>query len=205
MKHSSHHFLFAMLAVVSLCMNNIMASENKDRQPPPPPPPMEHKAPLGQQFNVRGRINALLENLRQNEPEEYQRLIKLRSQNREEYLKELWKKMPERENDNRQKIAETDRQCRKLGEKFQQAKTEQEKTDIKAELAALLEQSMELVLQDTKERLERVQAMLDHLNNNRERIIQQRLEQFLSGQTPAPPPPQEKPDRRQKRQGKPRK
>lgn len=187
MKHKLHYTLTCTLLMFSLCLNNLMANENKPGQAPPPPP-REHRIPLGQQFDVRARITALLENLRQNDPEEYQRLIKLRAENREKYLQELWEKLPERENDNREKIAETDRQCRELGKKFQQAGNEEEKEAIKAQLSTLLEQSMELVINDTKERLERVQGMLDHLNTNREKIMQQRLEQFLSGQAPMPPP-----------------
>lgn len=193
MKHTISTWFSCMLAVFSLCLNNALyageksipatTSEMASGQPPPKPP-------FGQPFNVRGRIHALLENLRNNEPEEYQRLMKLRAENREEYLKELWKKMPERENDNRRKIADIDRKCWSLGEKFQQAATDQEKDAIKAELSGLLEQSMDLVVQDTKERLERVQKLLDNLNTNREKIMQERLDQFLSGKPkPAPQRP----------------
>lgn len=201
MKHAIHLRIFCMLAVFALCMNGFLRAEEKTvtggapetelgQVPPmPPPPPGEHTSPpFGQQFNVRGRIHALLENLQKNEPEEYQRLMQLRTENREEYLKELWKKMPERENDNRKKITDIDRKCRELGEKFQNAATKQEKDAIKAELSALLDQSMDLVVQDTKERLERVQKILDNLNNNRGKIIQQRLEQFLSGKPAAQRP-----------------
>ncbi len=196
MKHAIHRKIFCMLAVFSLCVNgSLRAEENKipegapetelgQAPPMPPPPPGEHTPPpFGQQFNVRGRIHALLENLQKNEPEEYQRLMKLRTENGEEYLKALWEKMPERENDNRRKLIETDRKCRELGEKFQKAQNEQEKAAIKEELSALLDQSMDLVVQDTKERLERVQKILDNLNENREKIIQQRMEQFLSGKS----------------------
>lgn len=201
MKYTIHHWILCMLAAFSLCADYSLGAEKKNipattpetefGQPPmPPPPPGEHKLPFGQQFNVRGRIHDMLENLKQNKPPEYQRLMKLRSENREEYLKELWKMMPERENDNRGKIAEIDRKCWELGEKFQKAATEQEKEAIKAELSPLLDQSMDLVVQDTKERLERVRKILDNLNNNRGKIIQQRLEQFLSGK-PSPQRPEQ--------------
>ena len=193
MKRTIPTWFFCMLAVFPLCLNSALHAEEKsipatatETAPGQPPP----KPPFGQPFNVRGRIHALLENLQQNEPEEYQRLMKLRNENREEYLKELWEKMPERKNDKRRKIAEIDRKCWELGEKFQKAATEQEKESIKAELSGLLEQSMDLVVQDTKERLERVQKILDNLNGNREKIIQERRDQFLSGKPkPAPQRP----------------
>jgi len=199
MKYAIPNWFFCMLAMFSLCVNNTLRAEEKSipatapgselgKPPMPPPAPGERKLPFGQQFNVRGRIHTLLENLQKKEPEEYQRLMKLRNENREEYLKELWKKMPERENDNRKKIAEIDRKCWMLGEKFQKAATDQEKNDIKAELSVLLDQSMDLVMQDTRERLERIQKILDNLNNNRGKIIQERLEQFLSGKPAAQRP-----------------
>lgn len=201
MKYAIPHWLFCLLATFSLCVNDTLRAEEKNipatapetepgKPPMPPPPPGEHKLPFGQQFNVRGRIHALLENLQQNDPEEYQRLMKLRNENREKYLKELWGKLPEREreNDNRKKIAEIDRKCWELGVKHQKAATEQEKNDIKAELSVLLDQSMDLVMQDTRERLERIQKILDNLNNNRGKIIQERLEQFLSGKPAAQRP-----------------
>ncbi len=187
MKHTFYHCIFCILAALTLCLNSTLGAEEKNIPTTAPktelgqPPPGERILPFGQQFNVRTRIHEMLENLQKNEPEEYQRLMKLRNDNREEYFKELWKKMPERENDNRKKIAEIDRQCWELGKKYQKAATEQEKAAIKAELAPLLDQSMDLVTQDTKERLERVRKVLDNLNNNRDKIIQQRLEQFLSG------------------------
>lgn len=198
MSHKFQHRFFAILAIFLLCLSYAMAAEEKNA-----PPPAGHRVPLGQQFNVRDRIKTMLEDLRENEPEEYQRLMKLREENREKYLQELRQRMPEREDGRGRKITETDRQCWKLGEKFRQATSEQEKESIKAELSALLEQSMQLVIQDSKERLERIQAMLDHLNNNREKIIEQRFEQFLSGEKPFPP--LEKSSRRPNRPGKPRK
>jgi len=199
MKLHANHWLFACLSTCFfLCVHRIQAEENEmaqpepardeqmpPEQPPPPPPPGERNHPFAPQPNVRARVHALLEQLRKNEPGEYERLLRLRSENRQEYMKELWEKMPERKNDQRKKITEIDRCCRKLGDKFNKATSEEEKNAAKTELSTLLEQSLELVIQDTRERLEHVQKILDNLNENREKIIQQRLNDFLTGKKPA--------------------
>lgn len=196
--HANRWILCCLGACFFLCVHLIKAEETETKNPaparneqtspgrhPPPPPIGERKHPFATQFNVRARVHALLEQLRKNEPEEYERLLKLRSENRQEYLKELWEKMPEQKNEQRKKISEIDRHCWELGDKFNKASSEEEKNAAKKELSALLEQSLELVIQDTRERLERIQKILDNLNENREKILQQRLDDFLTGKNSA--------------------
>ncbi|MDD3695705.1 MAG: hypothetical protein PHG44_07035 [Lentisphaeria bacterium] len=133
---------------------------------------------LGQQYNLRNRVRLLMEYLQANEPEEFERLQKLKAEDREKYFHELWKKMPERENKKRDEVSRIEKQCHELAEKYRLA-PEAEKAAIELELGKMLERSMQLVIEDTEERLRGVQSALEHLNANKDKIILERLQKFL--------------------------
>ncbi|NMA42031.1 MAG: hypothetical protein GX946_01470 [Oligosphaeraceae bacterium] len=151
---------------------------NQERSPERPARRTSERNSSGYQHSMRSRVRQLMEDLQANDPKEYERLQKLKRQDRELYFQELWKKMPERENKKRDEINRIEKQCHELAERHRQA-PESEKKSIKKELNTKLERSMQLVIEDTEERLRSVESALEHLNANREKIINERLQKFL--------------------------
>lgn len=133
-----------------------------------------------EQNNIRLRLHEFLEQVKEKDPKEYERLVNLRKTNRQEYFREIRKKMPAGPNEKRRKMAEIDAETRQLAEKYKKTEDEKEKENIKKELESKLEQSMNLLIEDTKERLERIQDFLNGFTENYVEIKAERLSDLIS-------------------------
>lgn len=162
----------------------LLPLQAQPRRPQPPPPPAQG-GPAGERNEAeRGamRLRMLLENLKTTDPQEFKRLSQLQRDNREKFFEELKKKFPPRDNAKRHRIMEIERECWQLAGKIRQAPPEAQ-ADLQQQLKKLIAESLELVIGDTRERLQRVQSQLQDLEQKKEEISRQRLELYIS--TPA--------------------
>jgi len=136
---------------------------------------------------LEARFKMIMEYLKKNNPNEYERLMKLRDTDREKFAKEVWQHSPEY-SETREKIAALDNQCWELAKHYKDAITEAEKTDLKSQLRPLIDQSMELVIKDTQERLEKLQKQLDEMEKDQAKVKEKRLEYFLTNEPPVANP-----------------
>ncbi len=132
---------------------------------------------------LEARFNMIMEFLKKNNPAEYERLMKLREKDREQFTKEIWQHSPEY-SETRKKIAVLDNQCWELAEQYKNAITEAEKAKLKAQLQPLIDQTMELVITDTQERLEKLQKQLLEMEKDQAKVKEKRLEYFLTNERP---------------------
>lgn len=161
----------------------------------PQPQAPAQSGPAGERNEAeRGamRLRMLLENLKNTDPQEYNRLSKLQRENREKFFEELKKKFPPRDNAKRHRIMEIERECWQLAGKIRQA-TPEARDALQEQLKKLIAESLELVIADTRERLQRVQGQLQDLEQKKNDISRQRLELYLSTPAAEQPAPAEHP------------
>lgn len=167
------------------------------------PPPTERTGRPGD-----GRFRALtdadedqiIKFVEQHMPQHHQRLLDLRDTNPRRYrmtLRFLWPRvqrlraMPEATRKAHLREVQIKVQLYKTTRAYQTAESEGEKLQIKQDLRTLLgeqfnlEQTLQAYrLKQLQEQLKRLQEELEHRNANRQKIIDQRLEDLLSGQRP---------------------
>ncbi|NLZ64217.1 MAG: hypothetical protein GX902_10460 [Lentisphaerae bacterium] len=132
------------------------------------------------------RFHMIMKYLEKNNPSEYERLMKIRNSDREKFAKEIWQHSPEH-NETRQKIAELDKQCWDLAEQYKLTGTDSDKDKIKAKLQSLIDESTQLVIKDTQERLEKLQSQLQEMEKDQDKVKERRLEFFLTNDRPSRP------------------
>ncbi len=185
------------------------------QEPPPPPeapPAMQdvgkdgpgdgregrHWRRPGERWGRGEEIRELMEKLKQDDPKEYERLEALSKSDRMAYYKEIGNMLPPGPMRN-SKLGALEQQCRDLGKQDREAATDEDKARLKAELATAVKESFDVMLADSKKRLEVLQDRLAAMEAKEGEILAQRLEYFLSGSgrmpgparddAPPPPPP----------------
>ncbi|NLF94741.1 MAG: hypothetical protein GX564_12720 [Oligosphaeraceae bacterium] len=146
----------------------------------------ERRQRLRENFSERleERFQRIMKHLEKNNPAEYERLLKMRSSDRDKFAKEVWQHSPEY-SETRRKIAELDKQCWDLAGQYKKAITDADKDKIKAQLQPLIDESMQLVIKDTRERLEKLQTQLQEMEKDQDKVKEKRLEFFLTNDRPS--------------------
>lgn len=136
------------------------------------------------------QLRQMMERLRQERPEEFQRLEQLKKTDRAAYFEEIRKLMPRRPWFP-SKVEKLDRHCFDLSRQYRQARTEQEREAIRGELRKSVEQATDAMIADLRQRLERMERRLGEMETNRGRMIEDRLRMLTRerGDVPPPPPP----------------
>ncbi|MGN0880644.1 MAG: hypothetical protein ACI4WT_14485 [Oligosphaeraceae bacterium] len=158
-------------------------------------PPMERgQHPHGDDRRQLGeQLRQVMERLKQERPEEYQRLEQLKKTDRAAYFEEIRKLMPRRPWFP-SKVEKLDRHCFDLSRQYRQARTEQEREAIRAELRKSVEQATDAMIADLRQRLERMERKLGEMETNRDRMIEDRLRMLTRERGDFPPPPPPPPD-----------
>lgn len=134
----------------------------------------------GERWGRGAEVQELMAKLKKEQPEEFERLEALSKSDRVAYYAEIGKMLPERSMRN-SKLGALEQQCRDLGIQYREAQDEKEKARLKAELEAAVKESFDLMLADSKRRLEALQERLDSLEAKEGEILAQRLDFFLNG------------------------
>ena len=143
-----------------------MRKPDEDRMPPP--------------------VRYFFKQLRQENPAEYERLLKLRVENREQFMYEISKRLPHRKNAAEEKFRQLDRQCWEIADQLRVDPAPENAEELQQQLNALVAESVDSMIAETKRRLEEIQARLKQMERLRDRIVQQRMEFYLKA--PKNPP-----------------
>ena len=204
-------YLFAFALATSLLYATVHAQQEDipptdpanleltDGRPPmPPPPPLEGRRPHGghpKGGHLPPPIRHYFMQLQQEDPEEYERLLKLRMENREQFMKEISERLPRQKNPAEEKFRQLDQQCWELAEQLRATPPPENAEELQEKLNALVAESVDSMIAQTQERLEEIQNRLKQMEALRDRIVQQRLKFYLqaplyqSKYHDVPPPP----------------
>ena len=126
--------------------------------------------------------------LKKENPAEYERLLKLRMENRDQFMKEMANRLPRQNDPAQEKFRELDRKCLELARRLRAEPPPENADQLREQLAELVAEAVDTMIQQTQERLEELQARLAQMQHLRDRIVQQRLDFFLQTPPPAEPP-----------------
>lgn len=176
--------------------------------PMPPPPPPRGRHPHGapaREGHLPPPIRHYFMKLQQEDPEEYERLLQLRMENREQFMKEISERMPRQKNPAEERFRQLDQQCWELAEQLRSNPPPENAEELQAQLQAMVAEAVDSMIAQTKERLEEIQSRLQQMEALRDRIVQQRLDFYMQAplhhpnygngpdrrKGPPPPPPAE--------------
>ena len=94
-------------------------------------------------------------------------------------MREMAERLPRRRNESEEKVRKLDRQCWELAEKLRSEPAPENAEELQKQLAALVAESIDSMIDETKQRLAEVQARLNQMERLRDRIVQQRLDFYL--------------------------
>ena len=198
MRCKRHDFVLPLLAMMGLglCLSTAWAQDAGATAPPPPPePPPETRLKASSHWRLEAwgkgeEVVKLLEKLKTENPQEYQRLEELRKTDVEKFFREVRSKLPRR-SEFISKIGLIEQKCRDLSRDYRAAKGEADKARVEAELRTALKESFDTVISDAHARIERLQKQVGDMQANEMKILTDRLQMFLSGEHDgaAPPPP----------------
>ena len=214
-------YLFAFALATSLIFATVHAQQEDipspapanpelvDGRPMPPPPPPGGRRPHGghpKGGHLPPPIRHYFMQLQQEDPEEYERLLKLRMENREQFMKEISERLPRQKNPAEEKFRQLDQQCWELAEQLRATPPPENAEELQEKLNALVAESVDSMIAQTQERLEEIQNRLKQMEALRDRIVQQRLKFYLQAplyqskyhdapppRHDAPPPPKDLP------------
>ena len=154
---------------------------------PPPPPPM----PPGPRRHGKGDrmpppVRHYFTQLKKENPAEYERLLKLRMENRDQFMKEMADRLPHKQNPTEEKFRELDQKCWELARQLNADPPPENADELRAQLNTLVAESVDSMIQQTQERLEEIQARLTQMEHLRDRIVQQRMDFYLKQCPPKP-------------------
>lgn len=161
-------------------------------------PPIEKRGPRVQKDGERGGqrpqgVIEYLKKLKENDPEEFNRLEKLRAEDPQAFRNELRKNAWGRKENGRSRYGNQPHPLQAEILKVQMAKTEAEKAEAIAELRLKVSERVEINLEEREEAIEKIRNKLKQLEEQneqerirREEIIDHHLERILEN---LPPPP----------------
>ena len=153
--------------------------------PPHPDGPRRH----GKGDRMPPQVRHYFTQLEKENPAEYERLLKLRMEDRDQFMREMAKRLPRQHTPAEEKFRELDRQCWELARQLNADPPPENADELQAQLNALVAESVDSMIQQTQERLEEIQTRLTQMKHLRDRIVRQRLNFYL--QHPWPPKPPE--------------
>ena len=167
---------------------------SNDGPPPPPHAPRHFERPRGDRMPPP--VRHYFTQLKKENPAEYERLLKLRLENRDQFMKEMAKRFPRQHDPAEERFRELDRQCRELAQQLAADPEPENAEELRKKLAAMVADSVDSMIEQTEQRLEEIQARLAQMKHLRDRIVQQRLDFYLQcPQEPERPQEGEKPPR----------
>lgn len=167
---------------------------SNDGPPPPPHAPRHFERPRGDRMPPP--VRHYFTQLKKENPAEYERLLKLRLENRDQFMKEMAKRFPRQHDPAEERFRELDRQCRELTQQLAADPEPENAEELREKLAAMVAESVDSMIEQTEQRLEEIQARLAQMKHLRDRIVQQRLDFYLQcPQEPERPQEGEKPPR----------
>lgn len=177
-----------MIVCALLVMPILVSAQSKNMSQPPAgqkqrPPGMSHRHGGNAGF-ARGDF---LKRLESEDPEEFKRLQALRENDPEGFRKEMRGQIEKRvAGFIKQRSGKLDSETRELGETYLKAKSEEEKTAIKAELKTKVYESFDMRLEGQKKLIAHLEAKLEELKQqvearekNRETICQKRVNSLI--------------------------
>ncbi|HOG52171.1 MAG TPA: hypothetical protein PKY10_16400 [Lentisphaeria bacterium] len=183
MKSKWHNLALSLLAMISLGLGlnlGTVCAQGARRTASPQKQPKTSSW----RFDAWGRgeeVVKLLEKLKAEDPQEYDRLEQLRKSDVEKFFREIRSRLPRRDGFT-SKISPIEQRCQELSRSYLAAKDDAEKARIEAELRKALKESFDLVISDAQARIERLQKQVGDLQAKEERILAERLQMFLSGE-----------------------
>lgn len=195
-----HNMALSLLAMMGLgfglSLGTAWAQDGGKAAPPEPPP--ENRPPASSHWRLDAwgkgeEVVKLLEKLKTENPQEYQRLEELRKTDVEKFFREVRSKLPRR-SEFMSKIGPIEQRCRELSRDYLAAKDDADKARFEAELRKALKESFDLVIGDAQARIERLQKQVGDMQAKEMQILAERLQMFLRGEldgaaAPPPPPP----------------
>ena len=210
---------FVLLALLLFFSTALIAQEATSAQPeqqvqetnvtpppPPPPPPPPHmqpdgdgKAPHRHQPRLENPLTPgwhsaremrdFFQKLQKDNPNEYNRLMKMRIEDREKFLREVFHAMPRPMRESEQRIEELDKQCWALGKKLQTTSDEAEKAAIKEEISKAAAETLDLLIAQTEQNINEMNERLKSFRENHDKILEKKINFF----TNLPKPHRKKP------------
>mgnify|MGYP001545066878 CR=1 FL=1 len=131
-------------------------------------------------------VKEWVEQLKEENPEEYERLMKLREDDPEAFRQALHARLRNKMGDRVRKMHEAgEKETLELAEKYHAAEAAEEKAEIKEQLTALVKQTFDERVETQKEMLKRMEAKLAEFRENiakreakRDEICAERVEQL---------------------------
>ena len=148
--------------------------------------PGPHGAGLGMKGPGGGhmlhRLRDWVETLKEEEPEEYERLMELRREDPDAFRQEIRERIREKIED---RMPESARECQKLRQKYHEADNDREKEEIREDLEDAVEDAFEERLErqeelvdDLEEKLDKLRDRIRKRKDNKDEIIEVRVEQL---------------------------
>ena len=178
----------------TICFGNdepACVSENSavaEMPPPPPQMPPGMRRHHGKGDRMPPPVRYYFTQLKQENPAEYERLLKLRMEDREQFMKEMAKRLPRQHDPAEEKFRELDQKCWELSQQLQAVPLPENADELRNQLNELVAESVDSMIQQTQQRLEEIQARLKQMELLRDRIVQQRLDFYLKHPRPPKPP-----------------
>ncbi len=190
MKHTTSNIICALLVTAMLAIFNVTAEETPapEQKPAPPSAQMQQRPPKKGRYNPPPpHFRRSFEHLRTTNPKEFQRLMRLHRTDRKKFREEIAKYAPKPANDFHRKLREVDKKCWTIAAQLRQSPPPPNAEQLRKELDEQIALSTQLIIQNTKERLEKLQKHLQHIQENQNTIQEERRNFFLNN---PPPPPQ---------------
>ena len=175
------HTIYTLLAICTLIASGVFAhepppnSDNSGKRPFGPRPPADSFANWG-----RGNeIMVIMQDLKKNNPEEYDRLTELRKTDTQAFFTEIKKRLPKPKN-NMRTMFRMETECRNLALAIAGCKDEEVKTKLEKMLKEKLKESFDFMIADSTERIEKMRKQLEALKANEDSILNERFKHFTS-------------------------
>jgi uncharacterized coiled-coil protein SlyX len=185
-----------MAAMITFATTLAAVAQEGGAMPPPadvpegamfgPGPGNGHPGREGMRQGPMPMIQQWADQLKTENPEEFERLMKLRDENPEAFRQQIRERLGQRMGRGMRSSAE-EGQVGELVQKYHQAQTEQEKEELKAQIQEAVTGAFGAQMAEQKEMIARMQQRLTEFRErlatreeNREAIIENRVEQLTT-------------------------
>ena len=162
----------------------VIPLEQKQDAPPPPPPGVRERGHFGDEMFPEAR--PFFEKLKKENPKEFKRLMKLRQEDRKQFMREISRMIPRPPQEHDQKFFALDKECWNLAKELRACTDETRQAELKAQLEAKISEHTDLLVERTQRRLEETAKRLQVIQKNRDKILKQQMEFYLRAEPPAP-------------------
>ena len=134
------------------------------------------------------RLHAWIEELKENDPDEYERLMALREEDPQAFRQEIRKRLGERMKQHmRQHAGPEEQKCMELARRYHAADSAGEKAEIKEQLEDAVQAAFDARLEQQETMLEKMEERLDQLREHlatrkahREKICDERVDELTA-------------------------